>query len=102
MTGINWKKIMLPNLPYFFIGLYATKLGQAWRLALGANASEKLLHIMGGFAAAFQSPFPSFHPQDLLIGLLCGGVLRLTVYIRSKNAKKYRHGQEYGSARWSA
>ena len=100
MRNINWKKLLIPNIPYFLIGLYASKLGQAWRLAAGTNASEKLLHIMGGFSAAFQSPLPSFHPQDLLIGLLLGATLRLAVYIRSKNAKKYRHGIEYGSARW--
>ena len=100
MRNINWKKLLLPNIPYFLIGLYATKLGQAWRLSAGTNASEKLLHIMDGFSAAFQSPFPSFHPRDLLIGLLCGAVLRVAVYVKSKNAKKYRHGSEYGSARW--
>lgn len=102
MRNINWKKLLIPNIPYFLIGIYASKLGQAWRLAAGTNASEKLLHIMAGFSAAFQSPLPSFHPQDLLIGLLLGATLRLAVYIRSKNAKKYRHGIEYGSARWSA
>ena len=102
LRNINWKKLLLPNIPYFLIGLYATKLGQAWRLSAGTNTSEKLLHIMDGFSAAFQSPFPSFHPRDLLIGLLCGVVLRVAVYVKSKNAKKYRHGSEYGSARWSA
>ncbi len=100
MRNINWKKLLIPNIPYFLIGLYASKLGQAWRLAAGTNASEKLLHIMGGFSAAFQSPLPSFHPKDLLLGILLGAALRLAVYIRSKNARKYRHGMEYGSARW--
>ena len=100
MKNINIKKLVLLNLPYALIGLYATKLGQAWRLAEGVNASEKLLHIMDGFAAAFQSALPSFHPSDLLVGLACGAALRLAVYIKSKNAKKFRHGQEYGSARW--
>ena len=100
MKNINIKKLVLLNLPYALIGLYATKLGQAWRLAEGVNASEKLLHIMDGFAAAFQSALPSFHPSDLLVGLACGAALRLVVYIKSKNAKKFRHGQEYGSARW--
>lgn len=100
MKQINIKKLLLPNLPYLLIGLYASKLGQAYRLSAGADFSAKLLHIGGGFAAAFASPFPSFHPQDLLIGLLCGVALRLAVYVRSKNAKKYRKDIEYGSARW--
>ena len=100
MKQINVKKLVLLNLPYVFLGLYASKLGQAWRLAAGADASEKLLHIMDGFAAAFQSALPSFHPADLVVGLLCGAALRLAVYVKGKNAKKYRHNMEYGSARW--
>ena len=84
------------------LGIYATKLGQLWRLAPGADASQKLLHLMDGLTAAFQSYLPSFHPSDLLVGLFCGGALRLAVYIKGKNAKKYRKGIEYGSARWSA
>ena len=80
MKNINIKKLVLLNLPYVLVGLYATKLGQAWRLAEGINASEKLLHIMDGFAAAFQSALPSFHPSDLLVGLACGAALRLAVY----------------------
>ena len=99
MKQINVKKLALLNLPYVFLGLYASKLGQAWRLAAGADASEKLLHIMDGFAAAFQSALPSFHPTDLVVGLLCGAALRLAVYMKGKNAKKYRHGAEYGTAR---
>ena len=102
MKRINVKKLVLLNLPYVFLGLYATKLGQAWRLAAGADASEKLLHIMDGFAAAFQSALPSFHPADLVVGLLCGAALRLAVYMKGKNAKKYRHGAEYGTARWGS
>lgn len=94
------KKLLLPNLPYFLLGLYATKLGQAYRLAAGTGLSEKLLHIMEGFVAAFQSPYPSFHPVDLLVGLCCGAALRLAVYVKGKNAKKYRKNMEYGSARW--
>ena len=90
------------SLPYLLIGLYATKLGEAWRLAPGADASAKLLGLMDGFAAAFQSALPSFHPVDLLVGLCCGAALRLAVYIKGKNAKKYRKNMEYGSARWSA
>ena len=97
---INIKKYILPNLPYVMIGLYATKLGQMWRLAPGADFSAKVLGLMDGFAAAFQSAAPSFHPVDLLVGLLCGAALRLAVYVKGKNAKKYRHNMEYGSARW--
>ena len=94
------KKQLILNLPYFLIGLYATKLGEAWRLAEGADASQKFLNLMDGFTAAFQSPLPSFHPSDLLIGLVIGCVLRLLVYEKSRNAKKYRRNEEYGSARW--
>ena len=97
---INIKKYIVPNLPYVMIGLYATKLGQMWRLAPGADFSAKVLGLMDGFAAAFQSAAPSFHPVDLLVGLLCGAALRLAVYVKGKNAKKYRHNMEYGSARW--
>ena len=97
---LDLKKLLLLNLPYLLMGLYATKLGQAYRLAAGADLSGKLLNIAGGFGAAFQSPFPSFYPTDLLIGLACGAGLRLTVYLKSKNAKKYRKDVEYGSARW--
>ena len=100
MKQINVKKLVLLNLPYVFLGLYASKLGQAWRLAAGADASEKLLHIMDGFSAAFQSALPSFHPAYLVVGLLCGAALRLAVYMKGKNAKKYRRNAEYGSARW--
>ena len=100
MKQVNIKKLVIPNIPYFMIGLYASKLGEAWRLAEGADALEKLLHIVDGLAAAFQVPLPSLHPADLLIGLLCGAALRLAVYMKGKNAKKYRHGMEYGTARW--
>ena len=100
MKQVNLKKYLLPNLPYVLIALYATKLGQAWRLAPGADASAKLLGLLDGFAAAFQSALPSFHPLDLLVGLCCGAALRQAVYIKGKNAKKYRKGAEYGSARW--
>ena len=100
MRQVNLKKYVLPNLPYLFVGLYATKLGQAWRLSSGMEFADKVLHLMDGFATAFQSAAPSFHPSDLLVGLCCGAGLRLAVYIKGKNAKKYRHGTEYGSARW--
>ena len=100
MKQKNIKKLLLLNLPYFLLGLYATKLGQAYRLAAGSDLSGKLLHLMEGFVAAFQSPFPSFHPADLLVGLCCGAALRFAVYMKGKNAKKYRKNMEYGSARW--
>ena len=100
MKQINIKKLLLLNLPYLLIGLFATKLGQAWRLAAGVDASTKLLHLPEGFAAAFQSFLPSFYPQDLVIGLLCGAALQLAVYVKGKNAKKYQKDIEYGSARW--
>ena len=100
MKRVNIKKIILPNLPYLFIGLLATKLGEAWRLAPGADFSAKVLHLTDGFAAAFQSLTPSFHPIDLCIGIGLAALLRLVVYIRGKNAKKYRKNVEYGSARW--
>ena len=102
MRQVNLKKYVLPNLPYLFVGLYATKLGQAWRLSSGMEFADKVLHLMDGFATAFQSAAPSFHPSDLLVGLCCGAGLRLAVYIKGKNAKKYRHGREYGSARWGS
>ena len=100
MKQVNWKKLIIPNLPYAILGLYATKLGQAWRLAPGAGLSEKLLRIMDGLVLAFQSAAPSFHPIDLLVGIACGVGLRLAVYMKGKNAKKYRQGAEYGTARW--
>ena len=100
MTRRSIKKIILPNLPYLFIALFATKLPQAWRLAEGVDASEKLLHLLDSLAGAFRSPFPSFHPLDLCIGILIAAAIRLAVYLKAKNAKKYRKNVEYGSARW--
>ena len=100
MTKDKIKKLMILNVPYILIGLLATKLGQAWRLADGADTSARLLNIMDGFAAAFRSPLPSFVPSDLLIGLLCGCLLKLAVWEKGRNAKKYRRNVEYGSARW--
>ena len=94
------KKKLVLNLPYCMIGLYATKLGQAWRTAEGTNLSEKLLHLGDGFASAFASSLPSFHPADLLVGLFAGLLLRLAVYLKGKDAKKFRKRREYGSARW--
>lgn len=97
---MNLKKLLIPNLPYAVIGLYVTKLSEAWRLTPGVDFSEKLLNIGNGFAQAFAVPLPSFHPTDLCIGLMLGAVLRLAVHLKGKNAKKYRKNTEYGSARW--
>ena len=97
---LNIKKFLLPNIPYVFIALFATKLGQAWRLAPGMDFSGKALHIMEGFAAAFQSALPSFHPIDLCVGVAAALLIRLAVYVKGKNAKKFRKNLEYGSARW--
>ena len=97
---LNIKKFLLPNIPYVFIALFATKLGQAWRLAPGTDLSGKALHLMEGFAAAFQSALPSFHPIDLCVGVAAALLIRLIVYVKGKNAKKFRKNLEYGSARW--
>jgi len=122
---VNWKKALLPNLPYVFIALLCTKLGQAARLATGADFAGKFLHFLEGLSDAFSvplpsfhpvdlcvgiaiaavrdafaSPMPSFHPADLGIGICIAAAMRLAVYIKGKNAKKFRHNQEYGSARW--
>ncbi len=96
----NIKKLLLLNAPYLlFIWLFS-KVGEAFRLAPGADLSGKLLNIMQGFSEAFESPFPSFHPQDILIGIAGTVLIRLIVYVKSKNARKYRKNREYGSARW--
>ena len=97
---LHIKKPALPNIPYVFIALFATKLGQAWRLAPGMDFSGKTLHLMEGFAAAFQSALPSFHPIDLCVGVAAALLIRLIVYVKGKNAKKFRKNLEYGSARW--
>ena len=97
---LNIKKLILLNMPYILLGLFATNFGEAWRMAQGADASEKFLSLVAVLPGALQSFWPSLHPLDLLVGLCCGGSLRLAVYLKSKNAKKYRHGLEYGSARW--
>ena len=96
------KRLLILNVPYLILGLLATNLGEAWRVAEGADTSTKTLSFLSTIPVAFRNPMPSFHPLDLLIGILLGAVLRLAVYLKSKNAKKYRHGMEYGSARWSA
>ena len=97
---VNIKKIILPNLPYLLFALLGTKCGQAARLAPGLDFSQKALHILDGFRLAFKSLLPSFHPADLLVGLLIAAALRLAVYVKGKNAKKFRKNTEYGSARW--
>ena len=100
MKQVNVKKLILPNIPYVFIALFATKLGQAWRLAPGTDFSGKALHLMEGFATAFSSLVPSFHPIDLCVGVAAALLIRLIVYVKGKNAKKFRKNLEYGSARW--
>ncbi len=97
---LDIKKLILLNMPYILLGLFATNFGEAWRMAQGADASEKFLSLVAVLPGALQSFWPSLHPLDLLVGLCCGIGLRLAVYLKSKNAKKYRHGLEYGSARW--
>ena len=100
MTTKKLTKLLALYLPYILLGLVATNLGEAWRLAEGKELGEHIMSMMGTFPVAFVNPLPSLHPLDLLIGFSCGAGLRLAVYLRSKNAKKYRHGMEYGSARW--
>ena len=100
MKQLNVKKLVLLNLPYFLLGLFATNLGEAWRLATGADDSAKMLSFFSTLPVALGSWWPSLHPLDLLVGLCCGAGLRLAVYLKGKNAKKYRHNVEYGSARW--
>ena len=99
---LDIKKLILLNLPYILMGLFCTNFGEAWRIAQGENASEKFVYLFCVLQDALNSWWPSLHPFDLLVGLCCGAGLRLAVYLKSKNAKKYRHGMEYGSARWSA
>lgn len=100
MTTKKLTKLLALYLPYILLGLVATNLGEVWRLAEGKELGDKIMAMMGTFPVAFANPLPSLHPLDLLIGFSCGAGLRLAVYLRSKNAKKYRHGMEYGSARW--
>ncbi|MGN8801081.1 type IV secretory system conjugative DNA transfer family protein [Candidatus Merdisoma sp. HCP28S3_D10] len=97
---VKLKKLLIRALPYILIGLVCTNLGEAWRIAEGANASEKLLSFFTTMGIAFGNPLPSFHPIDLMVGLICGAGLRAAVYIRGKNAKNFKHNLEYGSARW--
>jgi type IV secretion system protein VirD4 len=97
---VNVKKYVVPNIPYAFIALFATKIGQAVRLAPGTDFSTKALHIMDGLTAAFQNATPSFHPVDLCVGICIAAIMRLVVYVKSKNARKFRKNMEYGTARW--
>ena len=100
MTTKKLTKLLALYLPYILLGLVATNFGEAWRLAEGKELGDKIMSMMGTVPLAFANPLPSLHPLDLLVGLCCGAGLRLAVYLRGKNAKKYRHGMEYGSARW--
>ena len=100
MNSTKIKKTLIKLLPYIIVGLVCTNLGEAWRLAVGADMGKKMLSFFGMLGVAFGNPLPSLHPLDLLVGMICGGGLRLAVYLRGKNAKHYRHNEEYGSARW--
>ena len=100
MTTKKLTKLLALYLPYILLGLVATNFGEAWRLAEGKELGDKIMSMMGTIPMAFANPLPSLHPLDFLVGLCCGAGLRLAVYLRGKNAKKYRHGMEYGSARW--
>ena len=100
MTTKKLTKLLALCLPYILLGLVATNFGEAWRLSEGKELGDKIMSMMGTISVAFANPLPSLHPLDFLVGLCCGAGLRLAVYLRGKNAKKYRHGMEYGSARW--
>ena len=100
MTTKKLTKLLALYLPYILLGLVATNFGEAWRLAEGKELGDKIMSMMGTIPVAFANPLPSLHPLDLLVGLCCGAGLWLAVYLKGKNAKKYRHGMEYGSARW--
>ena len=100
MNKKKFTKLLVLYLPYVVIGLLATNLGEAWRLTTGKELGDKILSLMSTVLAAFANPLPSLHPFDLFVGLCCGAWMRLAVYLKGKNAKKYRHGMEYGSARW--
>ena len=100
MTTKKLTKLLALYLPYLLLGLIATNFGEVWRLAEGKELGDKIMSMMGTIPVEFANPLPSLHPLDLLVGLCCGAGLRLAVYLRGKNAKKYRHGMEYGSARW--
>ena len=96
------KHNLIFSIPYLLIVLLSTKLSLAWRTSSGSDLSTHIMHFLSMLGTEFQSPWPSFHPADLMFGAACGGLLRLAVYLKGRNAKKYRHNVEYGSARWSA
>lgn len=100
----EFKRKLILNIPYIALGLFATNLGEAIRIASGTNVSEKMQSLIlgGAFSYAISNPLPSIHPADILVGAACAGALKLAVYLKGKNAKKYRHGEEYGSARWGS
>lgn len=100
MKQINYKKLIIPNIPYLFIALLGTKIAQGYRLSPGADLSQRLLSLGDGYGQAFSSLMPSFHPMDLIIGIVIAVIIRITVYVKGKNAKKFRKNEEYGSARW--
>ena len=100
MNKKKFTKLLALYLPYLVIGLAATNFGEAWRLAEGKELGDRIVSLIDTLPAAFANPLPSLHPLDILVGICCGAGLRLAVYLKSKNAKKYRHGMEYGSARW--
>ena len=102
LSKINPAKAVKASLPYVFVGLLCTKLGEAYRLTTGGDVLDKLLAAFTKLGLVFQNPLPSFHPFDLLVGAVAAVLLRLVVWSKIKNAKKYRHGEEYGTARWSA
>lgn len=100
MRQINYKKLIIPNIPYLFIALLGTKIAQGYRLSPGADLSQKLLSLSDGYGQAFSSLMPSFHLMDLMIGIAIAVIIRIVVYVKGKNAKKFRKNEEYGSARW--
>ena len=102
MKNVNAKKLIISALPFIIFFYVADKAGQALRLSLGSDISQKVLNIKSGFAIAFMNPLPSIHPQDLLVGVIGAAVIFLMLQMKKQNAKKYRRGIEYGSARWSA
>ena len=101
-AGVDKKKLILMNFPYILVGYFCDKIAWLWRVSPGSNASDKMMAAMNGLNDLFSNPLPSFFPKDLLIGIMGGVALRLVVYFKAKNAKKFRQGVEYGSARWSA
>ncbi len=102
VDGVDRKKLLLMAVPYILAGYFCNKAAWLWRVSAGGNASDKMVSFMNRFDRLFADPLPSFHPRDLLVGVGCGVALRLLLYFKAKNARKFRKGVEYGSARWSA